>query len=200
MHDSSVCRPASTCWTLSLSCYKPTHNCGATAAGWKVERQSRGSFNSLHYCANSRDTGKLSWVKSWRPTAPLTARVRTWRTPASRGRWWRGSSWASSSSVSSHSVSATLKSGVALWWDTVAWHCTLLLLNLKLISMINVYLRSICWWCNNRSRHVFTFSHVMFQCRADVHDEMHDMSGDRVAEAYRHDKNHGRLRMFQWNK
>ena len=40
----------------------------------------------------------------------------------------------------------------------------------------------------------------MFQCRADVHDEMHDMSGDRVAEAYRHDKNHGRLRMFQWNK
>ena len=38
----------------------------------------------------------------------------------------------------------------------------------------------------------------MFQCRAEVHDEMHEMSGPRYAEAYQHDKRHGRLvRLFQ---
>ena len=40
----------------------------------------------------------------------------------------------------------------------------------------------------------------MLQCRADVHEEMHDMSGPRVAEAYRNDRLHGRLRIFQFNK
>ena len=39
-----------------------------------------------------------------------------------------------------------------------------------------------------------------FQCRADVPDDFNEMSGPRVAEAYRHDKLHGRWRVFQWNK
>ena len=43
-------------------------------------------------------------------------------------------------------------------------------------------------------------SDVVLQCRADVHEEMHDMSGPRVAEAYRNDRLHGRLRIFQFNK
>ena len=31
-------------------------------------------------------------------------------------------------------------------------------------------------------------------------DDFNEMSGPRVAEAYRNDKLHGRWRVFQWNK
>ena len=48
--------------------------------------------------------------------------------------------------------------------------------------------------------HWSLLSDVVLQCRADVHEEMHDMSGPRVAEAYRNDRLHGRLRIFQFNK
>ena len=38
------------------------------------------------------------------------------------------------------------------------------------------------------------------QCRGDVPDDFNEMSGPRVAEAYRNDKLHGRWRVFQWDK